>query len=129
VATIGKRGGGCWEHVIEFANRTQTDPWINVPISADAAYVTQLATMLKSELDPNLDIYVESSNEVWNTAPGFEQSQYNKDQATFNGIGEHENHARRAVELAQLFENVFGAGSLNTKIRVLLCSHQPMLKW
>lgn len=129
VPTIGKRVGGCWEHVIDLANRTQTDAWINVPISASADYVTQLATMLKNGIDPNLNIYVESSNEVWNTAPGFEQSQYNKAQAAALGIGEQENHARRAVELAQLFGAVFGPGALNGRVRVVLCSHQPMLKW
>lgn len=129
IGSIGKRGGACWEHVIELANRSQIDPWINVPISADQDYVTQLATMLLNDLDPNLNIYVESSNEVWNTAPGFEQSQYNQADANARGIGEHENHARRAVELAQVFESVFGSGSLNNRIRVMLCSHKPMAKW
>jgi hypothetical protein len=129
ISTIGKREGACWEHVIDFANRTQTDPWINVPISASADYVTQLAILLQNTLDPTLNIYVESSNEVWNTAPGFEQNQYNQAQALDLGIGEQENHARRAVELAQIFGYAFGTGALNDRIRVLLCSHQPMLKW
>jgi hypothetical protein len=129
LSTIGKLGGACWEHVIDIANRTKTDPWINVPISASADYVSQLASMLKTDLDPSLNIYVESSNEVWNTAPGFEQSKYNQDQAIDLGIGEQENHARRAVELAQIFETAFGIGSLNDRVRVVLCSHQPMLKW
>ncbi|MCB9282431.1 MAG: T9SS type A sorting domain-containing protein [Lewinellaceae bacterium] len=129
IAQIGKRDGACWEHVIDLANRTHTDAWINVPISASSDYVDQLATLLKNNLDPDLNIYVESSNEVWNTAPGFEQSQYNQAQAADLGIGEHENHARRTVELAQIFETVFGAGSLNDRVRVVLCSHQPMLKW
>jgi len=129
IPTIGKNVGACWEHVIDLANRIQTDAWINVPVSASADYVAQLATMLKNDLDPDLNIYVESSNEVWNTAPGFEQSLYNQAQAAALGIGEHENHARRTVELAQIFEDVFGSGSLNGRVRVVLCSHQPMLKW
>ncbi len=129
VPTIGKKAGACWEHVIDLANRTHTDAWINVPISASADYVTQLATMFRNNLDPALHLYVESSNEVWNTAPGFEQSQYNKAQAAALGIGEQENHARRAVELAQIFGSVFGQAALNSRVRVLLCSHQPMLKW
>ena len=129
IPTIGKNGGACWEHVIDLANRTKTDAWINVPISASPDYVTQLATLLKNDLDADINIYVESSNEVWNTAPGFSQSQYNQAQAAGLGIGEQENHARRTVELAQIFESVFGAGTLNNRIRVVLCSHQPMLKW
>ena len=129
ISTIGKNGGACWEHVIELANRTQTDAWINVPVSASNDYINQLATMLKNNLDASIKIYVESSNEVWNTAPGFEQTQYSIAQANFLGISEQENHARRTVELAQIFETVFGTGSLNNRIRVVLCSHQPMLKW
>ena len=129
LSTIGKRGGACWEHVIQLANLTQTDPWINVPVSASTDYVTQLATLLQNELDPDLTIYVESSNEVWNTAPGFEQTLYNQAQAADLGITEQENHARRTVELAQVFASVFGSDALNDRIRVVLCSHQPMLKW
>ena len=129
INTIGKRGGGCWEHVIELSNRTQTDPWINIPVSATTEYITQLAIMFRDSLDAGLNIYVENSNEVWNTAPGFEQTFYNEAQANDLGISWQENHARRTVELAQLFESVFGAGSLNNRVRVVLCSHQPMLKW
>ncbi|MBN2355163.1 T9SS type A sorting domain-containing protein [candidate division KSB1 bacterium] len=85
--------------------------------------------MLRDSLDTRLNIYVESSNEVWNTAPGFEQSTYNQAQAKALKIDEQQNHARRTVELAQIFQTVFGTGSLNNRIRVVLCSHAPMLKW
>jgi len=129
IPTINKMGGACWEHVIEIANRTQTDPWINVPVSAGTDYVTQLATMFKENLHPQLKIYVESSNEVWNSAPGFEQTLYNGQQAAALGLTDIQNHARRTIELAEIFETVYGAGSLNSQIRVNLCYHQPMLKW
>lgn len=129
VGTIGKRGGACWEDVIAISNLTQTDCWVNVPVSATTEYVEQLALMLKNDLDPSLNIYVENSNEIWNTAPGFEQTQYNEDQANSLGISWQNNYARRTVELAQIFESVFGASSINNRIRVVLCSHQPMLKW
>lgn len=125
----GKLDGACWEHVIELANRTQTDPWINIPISASSEYVNQLATLFRDELDEDLILYVESSNEVWNTAPGFEQSAYNEAEALDLGISPIENHARRTVEIADIFESVFGDGSLNNRVNVILCSHQPMLRW
>lgn len=129
IDVINKRGGAAWEYVIELANLVNIDPWINVPVSATTEYVTELAKMFKENLNPELDIYVESSNEVWNTAPGYEQTQYSKAQADELGIGEYNNHIRRTVEIAQIFESVFGQGSLNNKIRVILCSHAPMLKW
>ncbi len=129
VPTIDKMGGACWEHVIEIANRTQTDPWINVPVSASSDYVTQLATLFQEALDPGLTLYVESSNEVWNSAPGFEQTLYNSQQASALGLTDIQNHARRTIELAEVFQSVYGTGSLNNQVRVLLCYHQPMLKW
>lgn len=127
--TINKMGGACWEHVINIANRTQTDPWISVPVSASTDYVTQLANMFKEQLNPGLKIYVESSNEVWNSAPGFEQTLYNSQQAAALGLSDIQNHARRTIELAYIFESAFATGSLNNQIRVLLCYHKPMLKW
>jgi len=129
IEEIGKLGGAAWEYVIELANLVEIDPWINVPVSATEDYIIQLATMFLDHLDPDLNIYVESSNEVWNTAPAFQQSQWNQAQAEDLGIGEHENHARRTVEIAQIFATVFGEEMLNNKIRVVLCSHYPMLQW
>ena len=129
IGPIDKESGTSWEHVIQLANLTQTDPWINVPVSADSTYCAELATLFKNTLDPALNVYVESSNEVWNTAPGFEQTAYNEQQATAMGITWQQNHARRTVEIAQIFESIYGIGSLNNRVRVVLCSHQPMLKW
>ena len=129
IAPLGKPDGGAWEYVINLANTVNKDAWVNVPISADAGYVRHLAQLLKDSLKSNLNIYVESSNEVWNTAPGYEQSAYNQAWAQALGITEHQNHARRAVSLAMSFDSVFGAGSLNNRVRVVLCSHKPMLKW
>lgn len=129
ISIIGKNGGACWEHVIELANRTKIDPWINIPVSADRDYVKKLAEMFKQDLDQDLNIYLESSNEVWNTAPGFEQTEYNRQQAIDLGIDERENHARRTIEISEIFAEVFGTDKINNKIRVILCSHKPMLKW
>lgn len=41
-------------------------PWINVHHLASDGYVTSMAQMLKAQLRPDLKIYVEHSNEVWN---------------------------------------------------------------
>ncbi len=129
IAPLGKPDGGAWEYVVNLANTVTMDAWINVPLSADAGYVRQLAQLFKDSLKSNLNIYVESSNEVWNTAPGYEQSAYNHAWAQALGITDQQNHARRTVSLAMSFDSVFGAGSLNNRVRVVLCSHKPMLKW
>jgi len=134
MTAIGKPIGIAWEYVYELANSSGVNPWINIPVSADNDYVTQLATMLRDNLDPDLVVYVESSNEVWNGAyPYSVQRDWNVAQAAARGItgtnAEHLNHARRAYELAQIFQTVFGPGSLNNRVRVMLCSHSPMLRW
>jgi hypothetical protein len=129
IAPIGKLDGGAWEYIIELCNLVKMDPWINIPVSADSDYIANVAKLFRDSLSRNLHIYIESSNEVWNTAPGFEQSLYNQAEAKAIGIGEQKNHARRTVEIAKNFSRVFGNGSLNDKVRVILCSHKPMLKW
>ncbi len=129
IPPLGKTDGGAWEYVIQIANTAHKDAWINVPISADAGYVRNLAQLFKDSLKSDLNIYVESSNEVWNTAPGFGQSAYNTAWAKVLGITEQQNHARRTVSIASTFDSVFGAGGLNNRVRVVLCSHKPMLKW
>ena len=67
--------GAPWEYVIQLANTIHTNVWINVPFHATDDYVKQLATLFKNTLDPSLNIYLEFSNEVWNTA--FEQGASN----------------------------------------------------
>jgi hypothetical protein len=129
IPTLGKTDGGAWEYIIELCNLVKMDPWINIPVSADSGYVAEVAKLFKADLDPGRNLYIESSNEVWNTAPGFEQSLYNQAEAEALGIGEHANHARRTVQLSKIFCQVFGAGAINQRVRVVLCSHKPMLKW
>jgi hypothetical protein len=129
IPPLGKTDGAAWEYVVELCNLVKMDPWINIPVSADSEYIRATAKFFKANLDHDRKIYIESSNEVWNTAPGFEQSLYNKAQAKTLGIGGHENHARRTVEIASIFAQVFGKEALNKHILIVLCSHKPMLKW
>jgi hypothetical protein len=129
IPPLGKTDGAAWEYVIELCNLVKMDPWINIPVSADSGYVVEVAKLFKADLDAGRNLYIESSNEVWNTAPGFEQSLYNQAEAKALGIGEHANHARRTVQLSKLFAQVFGAEAINKRLRVVLCSHKPMLKW
>jgi hypothetical protein len=81
--------GGPWEDVILLGNETGKDVWINIPVNATDSYVTDVAKMLKygsdgvnpytssqtnplyPPLNPNLHVYIEYSNEVWN--PDFSQ--------------------------------------------------------
>lgn len=73
--------GGPYEYAIELCNQSGCDLWINVPLKADDTFVTNLATLIKNNLDSSLNVYVEYSNEVWNTAPGFSQGNQNHELA------------------------------------------------
>jgi hypothetical protein len=130
ILPLGKKDGGAWEYVIELCNLVHMNPWINIPVSADTEYVLEVAKLFKANLDPGRVIYVESSNEVWNSASAYlPQNSYNKTEAKAKKIEEQENHARRTVELSTLFAQVFGQDAINKRVRVVLCSHKPMLKW
>lgn len=95
------------ETVVALSNQLDKDVWINVPHLASNGYVRRLASYLKNNLDPNLKVYVEYSNEVWNT--NFAQGRYAQAQAEAQGLHPDEWYGRRSVEVIQLFEEVFGA--------------------
>jgi hypothetical protein len=59
---------------VQLANTVSADPWLNVPIDATDDYITQMATLVHNTLSPGLKVYVELSNEVWNS--GFSQFNY-----------------------------------------------------
>jgi len=115
-----------WENVIELSNLTGISPWISIPVSATDDYITQAARMLKEKLDASIDIYVELSNEVWNTGTGF-PGVWNADEAAVLGIQPNRNYARRVINMALRFQDVFGPDSLNNRIKVVLAGHHVCL--
>jgi len=58
--------GGPYEYAIALANQTGKDAWLNVPGLADDDHITQLGTLVREKLRPDLNCFVEYSNEVWN---------------------------------------------------------------
>lgn len=132
----GGKYGVAWEYIVQLANQTGKDIWINVPVAATDDYVRQLALLLKKTLDPKIVIYVEHSNEVWNF--GFPQYIYNKlaaveevgrggsplnnDGSKDQEVWTHRRHAERLHDIALIFSKVFGEGSLNTRVRPVYAS-------
>lgn len=67
-----------YEHMIALANAADKDLWICVPHLADADYIQRLATLILHGTDdgipvvtplaPHLKVYLEWSNEVWNSS-------------------------------------------------------------
>ena len=59
--------GLAYEHIIDIANHSEADAWINIPLAADDAYIEGLANLFRQRLNPNRKVYVELSNEIWNS--------------------------------------------------------------
>lgn len=79
--TAGK--GYPYEYMIELANTLHKDIWICIPHLADDEYISEMSKLFGEKLDPDIHVYVEYSNEVWNWM--FDQTNYlyeQGDQAT-----------------------------------------------
>ncbi|QJR13384.1 hypothetical protein [Usitatibacter palustris] len=138
-----------WETVIAAANAMNRDAWINIPVQANDEYVTNLATLFRDGLNPNLNLYVEYGNELWNFAirdvdlDNFAGSVFNG--ATVNrnlaiaslggsplrqaypseGVPDDTTMgfrrvAMRLMEISNIFKTVWGTPALNTRVRPVL---------
>lgn len=63
--TFNNKHGVPVEHMVELANRLDTDAWFTMPVKADDNYVRQFATYVKNNLEAGRKAYVEYGNEVW----------------------------------------------------------------
>ena len=128
--SYGNKHGIAWEYVIELANESNKDIWINIPVSADDDYVRQLARLMHDTLKPGIRIYIEHGNEVWNNSFTGNAWNYNAAQAEILAGGSNLNkpnaspddigqrrHLRRVAEIGQAFLDVYGHDALGTLIR------------
>jgi len=104
-------GGLSFEYIADLSNILHKDAWINVPHDSSDDYVRKLAEFYFSNLDENLRLYVEYSNEPWNPIfPVYEDS-IEKGQTLGLGQGE-EAGARynviRTLEMMNIFKDVYG---------------------
>ncbi len=115
----GERGAPL-EIQVELANRLQADAWFNLPHAADDEYIRNFATYVKEHLAPNLRIYVEYTNEVWNTS--FSHSEYTQKKGIEAGYSinsveaGYEYYVQRAGELFALWDDVFGGRERFTRV-------------
>lgn len=112
--------GASWEHVIELANLTRKDIWINIPHQATDAYIDSLARLFERTLNPVSKIYVEYSNELWNGI----FSQYNYAAQMGQSLGYTGNTwervtrftAKRSADVFRIFENAFNNNNRLVKV-------------
>lgn len=124
----GNGKGAAWEYIIELSNQLGVDPWICVPHQASDDYITQLATLFKNTLSPDRKLYLEYSNElwnspfgqaqfVWNNAPGHANSYVSTDLATI-GTPTHGYFEKDAYMIARTFRLFAGvyAGEMSSRV-------------
>lgn len=57
-----------WEKIVEFANHVGTmDLWVCLPHKASDDFIDTWAAYLKNNLNSDINVYIEYSNEVWNS--------------------------------------------------------------
>lgn len=106
------KGGVPLEIMIELANRQNIAPWFCLPHGADDEFIREFATMVQAKLNPELPVYIEYSNEVWNNM--FAQHQYAAEKGKALGFSEKPWEAawlytaRRSVEMFEIWGEAFG---------------------
>lgn len=114
------------EVMVHVANRLQAHPWFCMPHRADDNYMTQFATYVRDNLNPNLKVSIEYSNEVWNglfsSYDDFNgQHDYALEMGTTNGIEGYFERigywvGRRSAEMFDIFDTVFGGNERLVKV-------------
>lgn len=115
--------GVALEYCVDLCNLTGKDGWFCVPHLYDDNSVREMARFLRDNLDPNLKLYLEYSNEVWNGI--YAQGQHSESQGLLAGLDPNPNiagfkwYADRSVEIFKIFNQEFGASADQRLVRVL----------
>ncbi len=106
--TQGTGEGVSLEIMIALCNELGADPWFCMPHQANDRYVERFAAMVKSRLRPGLNVYVEWSNEVWNSQ--FSQHRWVKDRSDGRSLSDafFLAWAQEADRDFEIWEDVFG---------------------
>lgn len=102
--SISTNSGTALEYMIDLCNQSQTDMWYCVHHQATDDFVHGAANLIKTRLNPGLKVYLEHSNEIWNSA--FQQLAYSTGigptgfaDPYVRGYAWHVNRTARAAEI------------------------------
>jgi len=122
------------EYMVELANQAQVDPWFTLPHMATDEYVYNFAQYVKDNLDPNLEVYVQYSNETWQNITGFDQYKWILEQGKkewpnyteSNGMLVTDWYSKRTTEITQIWDEVFGEDKDRVKgVMAVNSAHTP----
>ncbi|MEZ4910836.1 MAG: T9SS type A sorting domain-containing protein [Saprospiraceae bacterium] len=112
--------GVSYEYLIQLCNTLGKNMWINIPHAADTIFIENLASLLDNELNSNLQIFLEYSNEVWNTNHASNQWVANK------GSSIHSEHQYKYAYFAGQAFKIFTNKFKNHSLTRLLCGQQSL---
>jgi hypothetical protein len=110
--TQGTDTGVALEYMIQLANTLNADAWFCMPHLATDDYIRKFAQMVKEQLKPNRKVYIEYSNECWNSI--FAQARYCREKGKELGLSDNDYQAqlrfysRRCTQIFKIWEEVFG---------------------
>ncbi len=122
--TQSRKQGVAIEHMVDLCNETGADAWFCMPHLADDDYVRRFAELVRDRLHPDRKVYVEYSNEVWNSQ--FQQSQWAQAQAQAAGINHPRFTGRQAKRDFDIWAEVF-ADQADRLVRV--AAGQQVSSW
>lgn len=121
------QGGIAVEYIAQLCNISQKDAWVNLPHGADNNYIVQFATILRDSLDENLKVYIEYSNETWNTADDYLLTHnYTCGKGLELGLSSDSTIAGlkyttlRSLQIFEIFDSIFG-GDTSRYRKILSC--------
>lgn len=113
----GTAKGAALEYAVMLCNRVRADCWINIPHMADDDYIKNAAALVARDLDKDLRVFVEYSNEIWNFAHGdWVQKAGERVGMPSEWDTRLRYQARRSKKIFQAFESALGRERL---VRVL----------
>lgn len=93
--------GAPWEPWLDYARALSKDLWLCLPHLADESYIDSLAKLCAERIGPAANVYLEDSNEIWNTQ--FIQGQALPGMAAAAGMARMPFHALRTIKAGEIF--------------------------
>jgi len=97
-----------YEWAIYLCNVTNKNMWINVPAEANENFVRELAKLIKNNLNDGLKVYVENSNETWNSGfPAFNAYKTKGEALSFGANSSHKYMVYKSLRVFKWFKEEF----------------------
>ncbi len=107
-----------YEYMIKLCNILERDMWLPVAYQINENYATELGKLVMKDLNPNLKVYLEYGNEVWNLAFPF-NIQYAYVQNNAPASLQNQDHQYRYAHFANRIFKAFNSSPSPRVVRVL----------